>query len=449
MGAVVSRIQETPYLLSRAAAALGLMELCDEQEEPSLSDTFFVENNYIFTPLVKQALLTRGLKKVPSSLETGVRQATDSDKEFAKGIARYASFMWIRWRTNIPFSQLDPEHHIVNHISTEQLLTIKSKLYHTMRKIHLESGEQMHPETLVLSELAADSQLAAAVCAQPDAMWIIKPAVGSAGRDIRICNSGDALAVDVQECREEADRRVLAEETAEEIFIVQRYILNPLLLPGPSGQGHKFDMRLYFYIASVEPMVSFMYNDGYLRVNAEPYDLSDTDNKQAHITNFHVSKSHPQYDQINDRVEGMNVRWTFDELGQFLETRFGAENQSGMSTLEYVKSQIVHILRHVSLTIKPEMNKQQGCFALLGVDIILDENLKVWLIEFTKNPALRKSTPHLTTLHTALVQEICDIALELRDCRRNKQPPTNLSSVQNFMPVYSDFETVESEPMQE
>ena len=31
-----------------------------------------------------------------------------------------------------------------------------------------------------------------------DAMWIIKPAVGSAGRDIRICNSGDALAADVQ-----------------------------------------------------------------------------------------------------------------------------------------------------------------------------------------------------------------------------------------------------------
>ena len=25
---------------------------------------------------------------------------------------------------------------------------------------------------------------------------------------------------------------------------------------------------------------------------------------QAHITNFHVSKSHPQYDQINDRIQG-------------------------------------------------------------------------------------------------------------------------------------------------
>merc|ERR1711924_465458 len=131
-------------------------------------------------------------------------------------------------------------------------------------------------------------------------------------------------------------------------------------------------MRLYFYIASVEPMVSFMYDDGYLRVNAEPYDLSDTDNKQAHITNFHVSKLHPQYDQLKDTVDGMSVRWTFQELGGFLQSQFGTSKQSGQSVLDHVKDQIVHILQHVSITVKTGMSKQPGCFALLGVDIILD-----------------------------------------------------------------------------
>jgi len=305
MGSIASRV------ICRVAVAVGLMDSPEEiQEDLAIADTFFVENHYIFTPLVKQALKGRGMKAVPNSVELGVRQATNSDKEFAKGIARYASFMWIRWRTNIPFAQLDPDQHIVNHISTEQLLTIKSKLYHTMRKIHQTTGEQMHPETLVLSDLAADPELAAQVCSVQGAMWIIKPAVGSAGRDIRICNSGEALAIDVQECREEGERRAAAEETAEEIFIVQRYI----------------------------------------------------------------------------------------------------------------------------------MNKRPGCFALLGVDVILDENLKVWLIEFTKNPALRKSTPHLASLHSNLVQEICDIALELRDLRLNKQPFDNLNSLKNFMPVFSDSE---------
>jgi len=435
MGSIASRV------ICRVAVAVGLMDSPEEiQEDLAIADTFFVENHYIFTPLVKQALKGRGMKAVPNSVELGVRQATNSDKEFAKGIARYASFMWIRWRTNIPFAQLDPDQHIVNHISTEQLLTIKSKLYHTMRKIHQTTGEQMHPETLVLSDLAADPELAAQVCSVQGAMWIIKPAVGSAGRDIRICNSGEALAIDVQECREEGERRAAAEETAEEIFIVQRYIMNPMLLPGPSGRGHKFDMRLYFYIANVEPMISFMYNDGYLRVNADPYDLSDTDNKQAHITNFHVSKSHPQYDQMKDMVDGMSVRWTFEELGQYLEANHGATNESGLPMIDHVKLQIIEILRQVSITIKDDMNKRPGCFALLGVDVILDENLKVWLIEFTKNPALRKSTPHLASLHSNLVQEICDIALELRDLRLNKQPFDNLNSLKNFMPVFSDSE---------
>ena len=80
-----------------------------------------------------------------------------------------------------------------------------------------------------------------------------------------------------------AKRRSAAQEDQEEIFIVQRYIMSPLVLPGPTGRGHKFgesqflcimptqlpaDMRVYFYIANVKPMLSFMFNDGYLRVRA-------------------------------------------------------------------------------------------------------------------------------------------------------------------------------------
>merc|ERR1712091_73214 len=107
-------------------------------------------------------------------------------------------------------------------------------------------------------------------------MWIVKPAVGSAGRDIQIARNGDVLAQKIEESGAEAQRRSAANQDQEEIFIVQRYIMNPLVLPGPTGRGHKFDMRVYFYIANVSPMLSLMYNDGYLRVNAEPYDLTDT-----------------------------------------------------------------------------------------------------------------------------------------------------------------------------
>ena len=74
------------------------------------------------------------------------------------------------------------------------------------------------------------------------------------------------------------------------IFTLQTYIARPFKL-----HKHKFDIRVYLLIASVDPLVCF-YHDGYLRVNAEPYDPSNTANSFAHITNFHVAREHPDYD---------------------------------------------------------------------------------------------------------------------------------------------------------
>eukprot|EP00656_Telonema_subtile_P011462 TRINITY_DN15682_c0_g1_i2.p1 TRINITY_DN15682_c0_g1~~TRINITY_DN15682_c0_g1_i2.p1 ORF type:complete len:455 (-),score=153.17 TRINITY_DN15682_c0_g1_i2:195-1559(-) len=435
MGGFVSRVGS---LLSVLMSVPSSQEDMSEDELDQHDDMFYVENNYIFTPLVKQALKTRGWHPVPSSVSTGVREATSSDKEFAKKIVRYCDFLWIRWRTTIPFADLDCDRHIVNHISNEHILTIKSKLCKMMTNVNQSTGLVLHPETFIMADLVADPELAARVCAIPEVMWIIKPAVGSAGRDIHIASSGEVLMAEVLQSKAEGARRALAEQDAEEIFIVQRYIMNPLVLPGPSGRGHKFDMRIYFFIASASPMISFMYNDGYLRVNAEPYDLSDTDNLQAHITNFHVSKAHPQYDRLKDAVDGMSVRWTFGELAAHLQQHFG--HMCGEEpVIEHVKAQIREILGHVSAQVKGELDPRPGCFALLGVDIMLDSELKAWLIEFTKNPALRKNTPHLAELHTGLVQEICDVAVELRESRINQQPLTpELQSLKNFTLVCSE-----------
>jgi hypothetical protein len=49
------------------------------------------------------------------------------------------------------------------------------------------------------------------------------------------------------------------------------------------------------------------YHDGYTRVCGVPYDPSDTQNKMAHITNFHVQRDSPHYDPKSDSIEGVPV----------------------------------------------------------------------------------------------------------------------------------------------
>lgn len=43
-------------------------------------------------------------------------------------------------------------------------------------------------------------------------------------------------------------------------MIVQRYLTNPMLI-----DGLKFDLRIYVFITSVQPLRVFMYKDGLAR----------------------------------------------------------------------------------------------------------------------------------------------------------------------------------------
>ena len=106
MGGIVSAFTNTVHqawiavMQFASAASIG-----DADElEPPPEDCFYVENNYIFTPLcsstptapvpltdrgsVKAALKARGWRPVPNSVALGVRANASTEKEFAKRIAR-------------------------------------------------------------------------------------------------------------------------------------------------------------------------------------------------------------------------------------------------------------------------------------------------------------------------------------------------------------------------
>jgi tubulin polyglutamylase TTLL7 len=74
----------------------------------------------------------------------------------------------------------------------------------------------------------------------------------------------------------------------KESYVAQEYISNPMLI-----EGHKFDLRVYVLLVSVDPITMYLYDDGLTRLCTEKYDKptsGNLDNLFMHLTNYSINK---------------------------------------------------------------------------------------------------------------------------------------------------------------
>jgi len=180
--------------------------------------------------------------------------------------------------------------------------------------------------------------------------------------------------------------------------VVQEYIANPLLI-----NRKKFDLRIYVLITSVYPLRIYLYRDGLARFCTEDYVEPDESNiKQlyGHLTNFTLNKTNAKFVHNDDEedVQGDGSKWTLEGFNDYMEEHYGRD------VLQKLWSRIHDVLIKTILATVPVMEGGYRvlyprdtygahCFQLLGFDILVDSDLRPWLIEVNRNPSLRCDAP--------------------------------------------------------
>ncbi|XP_067844456.1 probable tubulin polyglutamylase TTLL2 [Heptranchias perlo] len=156
--------------------------------------------------------------------------------------------------------------------------------------------------------------------------------------------------------------------------IVQKYISNPLLI-----SGYKFDLRIYVCVTSFCPLTVYIYQEGLVRFGTEKYSLTSLDNVYAHLTNTSINRFGPSYTMDKERV-GSGCKWTMSQFRSFLHS---------LNINELLMWQrISNIVTMTLLTITPSIPSPPNCLELFGFDILIDDNIKPWLLEVNYSPAL-------------------------------------------------------------
>ena len=217
-------------------------------------------------------------------------------------------------------------------------------------------------------------------------LWICKPSSLSRGRKIFLIRDIAHLVYDQQ-------------------YVVQRYVERPLLIG-----NYKFDLRLYVLLLSVHPLAIYVSTEGLARFSTEQYSdkdtdvLADTDNLFAHLTNSSINKHNTVAWNADKDTVGHGAKWTLTMLRE----HFARNGLDWMTMWEKIRALIVLTLLplpgHVPRTASP------ACFELLGFDVMIDADLRPWLIEVNTSPALSCDCHEDALVKEGLLHDVVDAA---------------------------------------
>lgn len=194
------------------------------------------------------------------------------------------------------------------------------------------------------------------ICFVP--VWISKPVAQSQGRGIYITPQIPALAT-------------------EKKSVVQEYISRPLLLG-----GYKWDMRIYVCVAAIDPLVIYIYEEGLCRFCTEKYETRDLSKTYSHLTNASLNKLSPTYPEDKELI-GTGCKWSLQKLRQY----FKGQGIPDWLLWQRIMSMVVLTVIGDSLRLDYSASNR-SYFDLFGFDVMVDENLKPWLLECNYSPGL-------------------------------------------------------------
>jgi tubulin polyglutamylase TTLL4 len=271
----------------------------------------------------------------------------------------------------------------ISHFPASKELGRKDRLWKNVNAMRRKFNKEYEicPKTYVIPE---DYDLLEAQMEIKKKLWILKPAAASCGRGIKVINS-------------------ISEVSKKNRYVVSKYISNPHTI-----NKYKYDLRVYVCVTSFDPLRIFIYQDGLVRFATEHYAKNKKSLKKRyiHLTNFSVNKRSKNFIKVkSDSTEGEGSKWSFTALKKkFIE--LGLDYDLVFTNIEDIIIKTLIAVEPHMISSLSSQKYRNTCFELYGFDILIDSNLRPWLLEVNILPSLSSSSPMDKKIKTSLM---CDI----------------------------------------
>jgi tubulin polyglutamylase TTLL9 len=148
-------------------------------------------------------------------------------------------------------------------------------------------------------------------------------------------------------------------------------------------------------VTSYNPLTVYLYRDGFARFSSTRFTMlrGDLANSYVHLTNVAIQKKGDDYDAES------GGKWDVRSLKLYLMHKYGV---SRVNTLfHHIQLLCIRSL----LAVQKVIISDRHSFEMYGYDVLVDADLKPWLIEVNASPSLTANTPADYAMKLALLHD--------------------------------------------
>ncbi|CAF2620766.1 unnamed protein product [Rotaria sp. Silwood2] len=288
---------------------------------------------------------------------------------------------WSRHMKPICFKAIR-EYQKVNHFPGSFQIGRKDRLWRNlshMQAVHSRREFDFVPQTFVLpADLLLFKRVFEEITDTKESKWIIKPVISK-----------------------------MEHVPKKRPVIVQKYIANPYLI-----NGHKFDLRLYVYVTSHDPLRIYLFDDGLARFASRKYSSSvkSLSDRFMHLTNYSINRYNSEYRTNNDTAACTGHKWSLKALWTYLKKR----DIDVADIMEKIKDLIIKTIisadAYVNVLTKANVRRKFSVHELFGFDVIFDEQCKPYIVEVNISPSLHSNSPLDISVKGAMISDLLNLS---------------------------------------
>jgi len=247
-------------------------------------------------------------------------------------------------------------------------------------------GEKPYvPKTFLVPQ--QKNELLKEAAAMPGSYWVGKPKNDYGGKKLCVTYGAEPLAG-------------FGDGTGKQ-GVVQQYISNPLKV-GP----YKFHMRVYLLVTSLDGPRAYVHNDLTVMFATMPFSLDAKYlgpgaefESRVHLSNYDINARTSNAELFFKDKEGVGegCMWGAKRLEQWLEgTKRPELDPKRMWRQVHILCRDVAKAIAAHRSVKGFAHAEGVCHELFGLDVMMDDDGKVWLLECNNSPGLEYVGTHFT-----------------------------------------------------